>query len=99
MEGRLPRGFCVGTDLLQSVMDNVRYHAGPSTRFGKRRSDRFAIFCQSIAIVRRGLLILSLVPLGLFNRSRSLRRTEIQSAQRRRQSSVWSGRAGILLHP
>jgi hypothetical protein len=27
-----------GTDLLQSVTDNVRYHAGPSTRFGKRRS-------------------------------------------------------------
>jgi hypothetical protein len=34
-------------------------HAGPDTRFGKRRSDRFAIR-QPIAIARWGLLILSL---------------------------------------
>ena len=32
-----------------------RDHAGPDTRFGKRRSDRFAIFCQSDAIAGLGL--------------------------------------------
>ena len=28
-----------------------RSHAGPDTRFGKRRSDRFAIFCQSLQLL------------------------------------------------
>ena len=40
-----------------------RSHAGPDTRFGKRRSDRFAIFRQSIAIAVR--------PINPFARDRS----------------------------
>ena len=28
-----------------------RSHAGPDTRFGKRRSDRFAIFCQPLQLL------------------------------------------------
>jgi len=28
-----------------------RNHAGPDTRFGKRRSDRFAIFCRSLQLL------------------------------------------------
>ena len=40
-----------------------RNHAGPDTRFGKRRSDRFAIFRQSIAIAVR--------PINPFARDRS----------------------------
>jgi hypothetical protein len=28
-----------------------RSHASPDTRFGKRRSDRFAIFCQSLQLL------------------------------------------------
>ena len=28
-----------------------RNHAGPDTRFGKRRSDRFAIFCQPLQLL------------------------------------------------
>src|ERR1700677_4228116 len=30
-----------------------RSHAGPDTRFGKRRSDRFAIFYQSLQLLLR----------------------------------------------
>src|SRR5882757_8901448 len=30
-----------------------RSHAGPGTRFGKRRSDRFAIFCQPLQLLER----------------------------------------------
>ena len=41
-----------------------RNHAGPDTRLGKRRSDRFAIFRQSIAIAVR--------PIDPFARDRSL---------------------------
>ena len=28
-----------------------RSHADPDTRFGKRRSDRFTIFCQSLQLL------------------------------------------------
>src|SRR3984957_19124838 len=36
-----------------------RSHAGPDTRFGKRRSDRFAIFCQPLQLLERAAFGLS----------------------------------------